>query len=449
MSNDTDRFLGKLAFSLWDKKQGGHRTREYQRLQKQQYYSPAEIENLQTEKLTQLLSHAWQSSSWYRNIMEKNGILPGSLVTLADLRKFPITTKSDIRENTEQFISSAYQKSALKKAKTGGSTGVSLDLYFDQLCQQKRNAAQMYADSLAGWQVGSRVAAVWGNPPVARTLKQKIRSGLLEKTIYLDTMHLDKESMTTFVERWREFQPDVIFGHAHSIYIFASFLLVEKITDLRPKGIVATSMMLLDHERQVIEEAFNTAVTNRYGCEETGLIAVECEQHQGMHINSSHIILESVDDNGLPVTDGTPGKLVVTDLNNYGMPLIRYRIEDVGVLSSRQCSCGRQLPMLERLEGRVADFLKKKNGGQVAGVSLVERTLTDIPGLQQMQLVQESLDTLIVNRVRGAEYNENTDAALKDELQSVFGNDVFIDIRDVEKIPQEKSGKYRFSICKI
>lgn len=449
MIHNTDRLLGKLAFTLWDKKQGGHRIREYQRLQKQQYYSPAEIENLQIEKLTQLLSHAWNTSNWYRSIMEKNGILPGSKVTLADLQKFPITTKSDIRENTDQFISSAYSKHSLKKAKTGGSTGVSLDLYFDELCQQKRNAAQMYADNLAGWQPGSRVAAVWGNPPVAKTPKQKIRSAILEKTIYLDTMHLDKESMTAFVKRWREFQPEVIFGHAHSIYIFASFLLTENITDLQPKGIVATSMMLLDHERQTIEKAFSTAVTNRYGCEETGLIAVECEHHQGMHINSAHIILECIDDNGLPVADCAPGKLVVTDLNNYGMPLIRYRIEDVGVLSNRQCVCGRKTPMLERLEGRVADFLKKKNGGQVAGVSLVERTLTDIPGLQQMQLVQESLDALIVNRVRGAEYTEETDIALKNELQNVFGKDVDIDIRDVEKIPQEKSGKYRFSICKI
>lgn len=449
MTNNMDTFFGKLAFSLWDKKQGGHRLQEYHRLKKQQYYSPADLDTLQTEKLTQLLSHAWDTSAWYRAIMEKNGILPGSAISLSDLQKFPITTKSDIREHSEQFISSGYTKAGLKKAKTGGSTGVSLDLYFDEHCQQKRNAAQMYADGFAGWQLGYRVAAVWGNPPVAKTAKQKLRSALLEKTIYLDTMHLDHDSMTAFVERWREFQPQVIFGHAHSIYIFARFLLAQNIQDLKPVGIVTTSMMLLDHERQVIEQAFNTPVTNRYGCEETGLIAVECEQHQGMHINSAHIILECIDDNGQQVADGNPGKLVVTDLNNYGMPLIRYRIEDVGVLSKRHCLCGRQLPILEKLEGRVADFLKKKNGGQVAGVSLVERTLTNIPGLQQMQLVQESLDTLIVNRVRGTEYNEHTDIALEAELHNVFGNEVSIDIRDVEKIPQEKSGKYRFSICKI
>src|SRR5690606_27231378 len=158
-----------------------------------------------------------------------------------------------------------------------------------------------------------------------------------------------------------------------------------------PQGIVTTSMMLLEQERKIIERAFNCKVTNRYGCEEVGLIAVECEQHAGMHINSPHVIVESLDANNQPVPEGEAGKLVITDLNNFGMPLIRYRVEDVGVISHRQCACGRTMPILERLEGRVADFLRKPDGGQVAGVSLVERTLTKVPGIEQMQLLQEDL----------------------------------------------------------
>lgn len=449
MMDTLDTLTGKLTWLLWDKKQGGHRLNELRLLQQQERCTPAMIRSLQTEKLTRLLGHAWHSSVWYRDIMESVGLLPGQEIQLEDLQKFPVTTKSDIREHTDRFISSDYPRRSLCKAKTGGSTGVSLDLYFDERCQQKRNAAQAWADTFAGWEPGARVAAVWGNPPVARTAKQKLRSALLERTIYLDTMHLDPASMTAFVQRWREHKPRVVFGHAHSIYLFAKFLLEKGIHDLRPKGVVTTSMMLLEHERAVIEQALGVAVTNRYGCEETGLIAVECEKHQGMHVNSSHVILECLDDAGHPVAPGEPGKLVVTDLNNFGMPLIRYRIEDVGVLSDRRCACGRHGPMLERLEGRVADFLKKKDGGQVAGVSLVERTLTHIPGIQQMQLVQESLDTLIVNRVRAAEYQADTDTALTAELHRVFGPEVQIDIRDVAKIPQEKSGKYRFSICKI
>lgn len=446
--NIIDKWIGKISYLLWELKEGGQRLREFNALKSEEKWLSIDLKAMQTRKLSALMKHAYNTSNWYKHLIEAAGI-DLSNITLADLQKMPVTTKADIRENTEAFISNAYSKEKLNKAKTGGSTGVSLNLYFDERCQQNRNAAQMYADNLAGWNIGERTAAVWGNPPVAKTAKQKLRSYLLERTIYLDTMDLNPTSMNTFVDKWKSFKPEVIFGHSHSIYIFAKHLITNQITHLRPKGIVATSMMLLDHERTTIEEALACRVTNRYGCEEVGLIAVECEKHKGMHINSSHIILECLNEHNQPVAPGTPGKLVITDLNNFGMPLFRYRVEDVGVLSERHCECGRTTPLLERLEGRVADFLKKPDGGQVAGVSLVERTLTKIPGIEQMQLVQEQLHEIIINRVKGAEYTPTTDEQLLLEFSQVFGNDVTITIHDVEKIPQEKSGKYRFSICKI
>jgi phenylacetate-CoA ligase len=449
MIRNFDAFLGKIAYTLWDTKEGGQRLAEYKRLHKQERLSRKALLELQTIKLNQLVGHAYKTSSWYRDIMNKAGIDPSLPLRLDDLQKFPVTTKTDIRENTEAFVSSLYAKESLNFAKTGGSTGVSLNLFFDERCQQLRNAAQMYADGFANWQPGLRVAAVWGNPPVARTHKQKLRAYLLERTIFLDTMDLNPNSMGAFVQRWQSFSPQVVFGHAHSIYIFAKFLLEQNIQMLRPRGVVTTSMMLLEHERQAIEEAFGCKVTNRYGCEEVGLIAVECEEHNGMHINSPHIILETLDANNNPVAAGESGKLVITDLNNYGMPLIRYRVEDVGVVSDRLCSCGRSTPMLERLEGRVADFLKKPDGGQVAGVSLVERTLTKVPGVEQMQLVQEDLHEIIINRVKGKEFTATTDQQLLQEFREIFDDSVTLTLRDVNKIPQETSGKYRFSICKI
>jgi phenylacetate-CoA ligase len=444
-----DRLLGKLAYIIWDTKEGGVRLKECARLQQQQYWSDEKIKVLQTEKLNRLIRHAHDTSNWYKKVIAEIGINLKQPLTLDDLARFPVTTKINIRENTHAFISSKYNADTMPKAKTGGSTGVSLNLFFDEHCQKLRNAAQIFSDSFSGWKPGIRVAAVWGNPPVPKTLKQKIRAFLLERMIYLDTMDLNPSSMGDFVTRWRQFQPEMIFGHSHSIYIFAKYLTEQGIKDLRPHGIVATSMMLLDHEREVIENAFQCKVHNRYGCEEVGLIAVECEKHQGMHINNSHIILECLDENNQPTPPGQAGKLVITDLNNFGMPLIRYRVEDVGVLSDRKCSCGRNTPLLERLEGRVADFLKKPDGGQVAGVSLVERTLTKIAGIEQMQLVQEQLHEILINRVKGAEYTPNTDVQLIAEFRAVFDESVNLVIRDVDKIPQEKSGKYRFSICKI
>jgi phenylacetate-CoA ligase len=444
-----DRLLGKLAYVAWDTKEGGVRLQEFENLKQQQYWPSDQIVSLQTEKLNRLITHVNKTSKWYQKVIADIGINLSQPLTLNDLKRFPITTKIDIRENTAAFVSNTYDAETMPKAKTGGSTGVSLNLLFDAHCQKLRNGAQIFADSFSGWKPGTRVAATWGNPPIHQTLKQKIRAFLLDRMIYLDTMDLNPSSMNNFVNRWREFQPEIIFGHSHSIYIFAKFLIEQDIKDLRPNGIVATSMMLLDHERDIIENAFQCKVNNRYGCEEVGLIAVECEQHQGMHINSSHIILECLDENNQPVEPGQAGKLVITDLNNFGMPLIRYRVEDVGVLSDRKCSCGRNTPLLERLEGRVADFLKKPDGGQVAGVSLVERTLTKIPGIEQMQLVQEQLHEILINRVKGPEYTINTDTQLIAEFREVFDSSVNLIIKDVEKIPQEKSGKYRFSICKI
>lgn len=449
MIKSLDRTLGKLAFTLWDTKEGGERLKEAARLQRLEYASKPELDAWQEQRLTSLVPHAARTSPWYQRVIAQAGLDLEQPVTPEALSRLPVTTKADIRNHTNEFISSDYQKIQLNRAKTGGSTGVSLNLYFDERCQQWRNAAQMYADGFAGWQLGSRIAAIWGNPPQAKTLKQKLRRYLLERMIYLDTMDLNANSMGEFVEHWRSFSPDVVFGHAHSIYLFARYLCEQGIEDLRPKGVVATSMMLLDRERAIIEQAFGVPVTNRYGCEEVGLIGVECEQHQGMHINSPHLVLECLDGQDQPVAPGEPGKLVLTDLNNYAMPLIRYRVEDVGVISDRTCPCGRSLPLLERLEGRVADFLKKPDGGQVAGVSLVERTLTKIPGVEQMQLVQENLNSLTINRVKGQDYTDSTDEALLQEFAEVFGPQVSLTINDVERIPQEASGKYRFSICKV
>lgn len=437
-----------LFYPLWDFKDKSDRLREWRRLEQRQWWTREQIEADQHDRLLSMVRYAANKSPYYRDLFRENGIQVRDL-SIDHIKQIPITTKHDIRNNLDRFISEDFDKKQLVKAKTGGSTGVSLQLFFDEQCQERRNAAQLLADRWAGWDLGMKKASVWGNPPIPKGLKQQLRLHLLDRTIYLDTMDLNPGSMGAFVSRWRKEKPGAVFGHAHSIYIFAKFLVEEGINDLRPEGIVATSMMLLDHERKIIEQAFDCKVTNRYGCEEVGLIACECEEHQGMHLNSPHVYVEFLDANDQPVKPGEPGKIVLTDLNNRAMPLIRYRVEDVGVYSERQCACGRGLPMLERLEGRVADFLKLPSGGQVAGISLVERTLTKVPGVEQMQLVQESMEEVLINRVKGSEYNEHTDTNLIAAMREVFDEQVDLIIRDVPAIPQEASGKYRFSICKV
>lgn len=443
------RLSGHLIYDLWDLKDRSVRMKTWRDLERTQWLPEDELKKRQWKKLSRMLSYAYENCPYYHGMFERRQAHPADIRTPENFLQLPILTKKDIQGHTDALISKLYVKEKLISSKTGGSTGVSLRLYFDKQCEESRNAAALRSDRWTGWEPGMKRAAVWGNPPVFPTIKQKVRNTLHDRTIYLDTMNISEQSMNAFVERWRRYHPRVIFGHSHSIFIFAKFIREKEISDLRPKGIISTSMMLMPREREVIEEVFQCPVTDRYGCEEVGLIACECERHQGMHLNIDHVYVEFLKDDGQQAGLGEEGRIVVTDLLNHGMPLIRYRVEDVGIPTDRACPCGRGLPIMEGVAGRVADFLVRRDGSLVAGVSLVERTLTAIPGIEQMQIVQEDLDHLVLNLVRGEGYEGASEKALREEFHSVFGPDIQITLNFVSRIAQERSGKFRFSICKI
>jgi phenylacetate-coenzyme A ligase PaaK-like adenylate-forming protein len=438
-----------IFYPLWDVWDRSTKLEEMKSLQKSQWLSLDELKLLQAAKFAKLLKYAEANSPYYKRLFKVHEINVNSVIADANINAIPITTKKEIRNNKDELISSEYKKSDLINAKTGGSTGFSLELYFDKTCQELRNAAAMRTDIWAGWNPGKLRGDLWGNPKLPTTLKQKIRNSLLDKVIYLDTMDLTHKSMSRFIDRANQYGVEVIFGHAHSIYLLAKFIQDECIEPPKLKGAISTSMMLLDAEREIIEAAFSCKVTNRYGCEEVGLIASECEQHDALHINMEHVLVEVVDSDGNPVQEGETGKILVTDLNNYAMPLIRYQVEDMAVFTESHCKCGRGLPLLKSLSGRVADFLKREDGSSVAGISLIERTLTKVQGVEQMQIVQKGLLDIQINRVKGDDFSETTDSELRSEFVEVFGKNVKFSINDVEGIPQEANGKYRFSICQL
>ena len=135
--------------------------------------------------------------------------------------------------------------------------------------------------------------------------------------------------------------PSLLFGHAHSLFLFAEFLRSRGLKATQPNGIIATAMVLHDWQRRVIEGVCGCKVTNRYGCEEVSLIACECERHEGLHVNSDGVFVEILRD-GRPAQPGEAGQVVVTDLTNRAMPIIRYQVGDVAVASDRLCPCGRE-----------------------------------------------------------------------------------------------------------
>ena len=421
----------------------------WRELERSQFHSLDAIRQRQWSSFKSLLGYIASRNPYYSRIFAEHHVHPHDIHSLEDLRKLPLLTKEAVRQHTPEMISSDFSPSSLLQFKTGGSTGKPLTLYVDERSSEFRNACTWRSDRWAGWDLGDPVGAVWGNPALPTSLASRIRHWLLTPHIYLDTMGLTESAVVTFDKEWRRIRPTVLFGHAHSLFHLALYIQRLGITSIRPKGIISSSMVLIPSERKVIEATFGTPVFDRYGCEEVSLIASECEQHSGMHINSDHILVEFIKEDGTDARPGEPGRIVVTDLLNKAMPLLRYVVEDVGIPSARICPCGRGLPLMEAVAGRVADFLTKPDGTKIAGISLIENTLTKIPGIDQMQIIQESLESIILNLVSNPDFTPSRQNELIHYFQALFGHSMRIQLQFMDEILPEASGKYRFSISRV
>ncbi|HSQ58145.1 MAG TPA: phenylacetate--CoA ligase family protein [Gemmata sp.] len=421
---------------------GSRHLKHLRELRKTQFDAPEVIRERQRAALKAQLQHAWDTVPYYRAAWGRAGVHPGDVKSLADLEAFPILTKADIRRHERALVSSAFDVANLRVKRTSGSTGVPLTIYCDEGAMQWKAACTIRSDEWSGWRLGQRVAKVWGNPEYRHFgLKGRLRNFFFDRAVYLDTLNLSDERIAEFAGAIRRHRPGLIFGHAHSLYLLACSLKKTGVMDVRPNGIISTAMLLHDWQRAAIEKVFGCKVTNRYGCEEVSLIASECEEHRGLHVNADSIYHE--------VPGGGTGKLLVTDLTNRAMPLIRYEIGDVVEMSDRRCKCGRGLPLIERIEGREADYVLTPAGRLISGISLTENFALLIPGTAQVQIVQESLTELRIRLVADEEFGPASRRKIGELVEETFGPEVRYDVELVDAIPQEPSGKYRFCISKV
>src|SRR5580704_9356834 len=257
---------------LWDLKDGSRRLKMLRELERTQWLPQEVLRARQRERLQKILSYAGANSPYYERSFRLSGFDPAHFDEAAFAR-LPLLTKALIRSSTDEILSRQFTRAQLGEHKTGGSTGVALTTYFDRDWLEIRTADALRSDQWAGAFHGMKVAALWGNPPLARSAKERLRRLLIDRFVFLDTIDLNQRSLAEFVAAWRRERPEVLFGHSHSLYMLARYLLEQQVADLRPRGIVSTSMMLLANERAVIEQAFGCRVTDRYGCEEVSLIA--------------------------------------------------------------------------------------------------------------------------------------------------------------------------------
>jgi phenylacetate-CoA ligase len=423
--------------------------RHYRALLRTQFDPPEVIEARQFSAIQKMLQHACSSVPYYRDLFGRHQIRPEQLETFDAFQRVPVLNKQDVRQHGERLLSDLYRNEPLHIKATSGSTGVPLRVKLNDAGMQFKRACTLRSDEWSGWRLGERSAKVWGNPEYRKLgWRGRLRNWLLDRSAYLDTLQMDEAALAGFARRLRRFPPTLIFGHAHSVFLLTQFLRKNGPAGIRPRGIITTAMVLHDWQRAVIEEFFGCKVTNRYGCEEVSLIACECERHRGLHVNADGLYVELLA-NGRPAKAGEPGAVVVTDLVNQAMPLIRYKIGDVAVWSSDRCPCGRGLPMLERLEGRESDYVTNEAGELISGISLTENFSLHVPGLAQIQIVQETRTHFRFRIVREPDFGEAGLERLRFLVHERFGPNTRYDLEFVDEIPQEPSGKYRFCISHV
>ena len=444
----TGSIIRAVIAPLWAAKEGTPYLRHLRQLDGSKSRPLHLVQADQWQRFKKLLAHAYDNTVFYRQHFDSAQIRPDDIKGFDDLSLLPLLTKDNIRTNKDSMTARNIPHHQLIAGKTSGSTGVSIEFYQDEESTQWKRAVTITYDRWAGWDIGERIGAIWGNPQHNLNWRTKLRNALLDRYIYLDTLKMDEGAMLVFYRELQHKTPAILFGHAHSLFLFARFLEVHDLSGIRPRGIISTCMVLHDFERKTIEKVFGCRVTNRYGCEEVSLISCECPQGN-MHVNCDTLIVEFVR-NGQSVPPGEPGAIVVTDLSNYGMPFIRYKVGDVGVPSAKtSCLCGCNYPIMDSLEGRVADYVVTPDGNYISGISLTENFAMHLPGVKQMQIVQEKTDFLVFRIVKGETFNEQTEKDINRLATDRFGRQMQWQVEYVESIQSERSGKYRFCISKL
>jgi phenylacetate-CoA ligase len=421
-------------------------------LEQSQWLSRADLEHLQSRKLTALLETAAKHSPWHAERIQAAGLDVGkdsAPVTLEALRRIPRMTKQDARENVERIRWMDVPGGA-SRYNTGGSSGEPLIFYFGRLRQASDAAGRIRARRWWGVDVGDREVYLWGAPTeLARTDRVKhIRDGLINQLV-LNAFAMSTTNMDAYLDAVHAFRPKSIYSYASSVALLAARAHARGMRLHLPelRVVCATGEPLYPHQRALIEQVFGVPAANEFGSRDIGFTAHETPRGQMLLISES-IILEALDKSGRPVAPGELGEAVITGLCSDAQPFIRYRTGDMVRVSPEHCLDGRGLHVLSEVVGRTTDFVVRSDGAIMHALAVIY-VLREVDGISQFKFIQHALRDVEVLVVPGAQWTPASHDKVMAGLAARLGNDVRIVIRIVDAIPVEASGKYRYVVSHV
>ncbi len=422
-------------FLQW--KSGG-RVHEYLRqLEHSQWFAPAELRALQAARLRTLLEHAYRSVPYYRQVFTERGLHPRDVRGPEDLPALPVLSKAVIRDNPAA-LRAENARGPFVERRTSGSTGIPLAVFVFPHTRDAWVAATLRTRRWWGIDVGTRQITLINPHGKSRwtLLKQYWLMNHGEHSVF----RLDVEALERLHGQLRRSRCEVLLGYPSALTHFAQYMLSRHgEAAVRLKAVCTTAEMLYADQRALLQRAFGCPVVNEYGSSETGYLAGECPA------GSLHIALENAVIEFAPTADGAgEAELLVTDLGNFAMPLLRYRIGDLGALGA-DCTCGRGLPVLQLVAGRTEDLVTLPDGrkadGSIFGVAVEHLVAQGVP-VKQFRALQHRLDYIEV-LVATDQPNHPALRQLPARLREELHPRLTVTVTPVDRIPVEPTGKLR------
>ncbi len=407
---------------------------------KYNYFNNDELEKNQIKKLSEILNHSITTCKAYKNIENLN------CDGLTLLKKFPIINKHDLVKNCDYFLSNKFKKEKLIKYETSGSSGIRTVVYVDKKEQSIFRAILINWWEWNGYRFGSPIFQTGISPKrgFLKTIKD-----FLFSTIYIDAFSIGEEEIVRKLKSIKSRTDYFLFGYASSLYVIAQIAKKHNI-NVKFKMAMSQGDKLFDHYKLLIEEVFKTQVVEDYGCNE-GIMVGQKKDLPFYYLYSPSVYMEILNDSDLPVNDGEIGRVIITKLDGYAMPLIRYDTGDLAIMLPKYKYPQKRdlgFPLIEKVIGRNTDIIKTPEGN-----TLIVHTFTGIfefyKEIYQFQIVQEKTDEITINYIKSDSYNSQILPIIERDIKSKAKTNMRINWSNVNKIEPSKSGKPQLIINRL
>ncbi len=421
------------------------------RLQRTQWASLDELHSIQSTEVSRLIEHAYKHVPMYRSRMSELGLTPSDIRMPEDLLKLPILRRPELRSSGRDRESTAEPLPTIRK-QTSGTTGEPLLFAFEPDSEHWRRAVRFRGYEWAGYRHGDRALYFWGAPPATKPhWKARLKVAFdqrMRREFYVPCAVMTEERLEEVVRTIATQRPQVLVCYSQAGAELARYINNRKLRAWSSIPTICGAEPVSPRDRADLEEAFGP-VFESYGCREVMMIAGECDRHDGLHVNAENLVVEVVvNDNGRErlAREGETGEVVLTDLHNYGMPFIRYANGDTATVgSTRRCACGRSLPRIKAVQGRVSATLRDARGGAVSGVSLGYLFYDVSSAVRQFQVVQHRDRTITIRVVQYEELPPSAIERIRAHAASLLAG-IAVNIELVSDLPRSPAGKHNLVV---